>query len=139
MKHSFILNNEDSLRRYHLIRTVPFHPLTKLTKFKHGEKDVFVLRNGTDVNFFDFNCETKILGELHKYSLPDPNAKYNFYDHKNEFIYYSRENPDTLYEDFGFYNLQQQKNYFVANSHQGKITGIAHFNENVLVTSSMTG
>jgi hypothetical protein len=84
---------------------VPNHPQTKLSKFNSGGKDFFALRNGNDVNFFDFNCETKVLGDVFKYSLPDPNSKYNFYDHKNEYIYYSRENPDTLYEDMGFYNL----------------------------------
>lgn len=97
------------------------------------------MRNGVDVNFFDFNFETKILGDVFKYSLPDPNGKYNFYDHKNEFIYYSKENEELHYEDMGVYDLQKLKNYFVANSHQGKITGIAHFKDNVLVSSSMNG
>jgi hypothetical protein len=63
------------------------------------------LRNGNDIKFFDFNCETKV-SLKDNYSLPDPNSKYNFYDQKNLFIYYSRENPDTLYEDMGFYNLK---------------------------------
>lgn len=121
------------------MRTLPFHPLTKLTKFKSGEKDFFAMRNGNDINFFDFSCETKQLGNVFQYTLPDPNGKYNFYDHKNEYIYYSKDNPDTVYEDMGIYNLQTQKTYYVANSHQGKITGIAQFDSNVFLSTSMNG
>ena len=121
------------------MRTVPFNLITKLTKYKSGDKNCFALRNGNDVDFFDFNCETKVLGSLLKYSLPDPNGKYNFYDHKNEFIYYSKDNPDTFCEDMGMYNLQLGKNYYVSNSHQGKITGMAHFDQNVIITTTMNG
>ena len=44
-----------------------------------------------------------------------------------------------LYQDMGIYNLSSMKNLFVANSHQGKITGVAHFSEGVIISSSMAG
>jgi hypothetical protein len=39
----------------------------------------------------------------------------------------------------GIYNLQLQKHYYVPNSHQGLITGIAHFKENIIISSSKEG
>lgn len=37
----------------------------------------------------------------------------------------------------GIHNLQLQKDYFVANSHQGKMTGLGHLKANVLLSTSM--
>ncbi len=73
------------------------------------------------------------------WTLPDPNGKYNFYDQKNAFIYYTRENPDTSYDDLGCYDVLQYKNYIVLNAHMGKVTGIAHFSPNILISTSMIG
>lgn len=39
----------------------------------------------------------------------------------------------------GIYNLQLQKHYYVPNSHQGLITGLAHFKDNILISSSKEG
>lgn len=77
------MGNEESLLRLMFIRNLPFHQKCRLTKFKSGNKDFFAMRNGIDINFFEFNFETKTLGDVFKYQLPDPNGKYNFYDHKN--------------------------------------------------------
>jgi hypothetical protein len=121
------------------LRNLPLHPTTKLSSFKSGNKDFFAMRNGLDINFFEFSFETKLLTDVFKYTLPDPNGRYNFYDHKNEFIYYSKDNSDTHYEDIGVYNLQLLKHYYVMNSHNGKVTGMAHFDNNVIFTTTMGG
>ena len=39
----------------------------------------------------------------------------------------------------GIYNLQQGKTYYVANSHEGTITGIAQFDANVFFSTSING
>jgi hypothetical protein len=39
----------------------------------------------------------------------------------------------------GIYNLQQMKTLYVSNSHQGKITGIAQFDDNVFFSTSILG
>lgn len=73
---------EDSLLRLQFVRTVPCHPVSRLTSFQSGGKQFFAMRNGPVVNFFQFSFETKGLTEVFKYDLPDPAGKYNFYDHK---------------------------------------------------------
>ena len=85
------------------------------------------MRNNADINFFEFNWETRTLNDMYKWQLPDPECKYSFYDHKNEYIYYGRDNLQGMYQDIGFYNLQTQKNYLALSAHQGKVTGLAHF------------
>lgn len=102
------------------------------------------MRNGIDIDFFDFNWENKQqnkdpFSSVYKWNLPNPNVKYNFYDHKNQFIYYSGENADKMYQDIGFYDMQTFKNYFVPNAHQGTVTGMAHFMDNIVITSSIAG
>jgi len=42
-------------------------------------------------------------------------------------------------QDLGFFSLNTQKNYVVTNAHRGKITGVAHFNENIILSTSMDG
>jgi hypothetical protein len=83
------------------------------------------MRNGIQVNFLEFNCEKKILEEVFKYTFPDPQGTYNFYDQKNYHIFFSKDNYDTSYDDMGIYNILEAKTYYVTNSHVGKITGIA--------------
>lgn len=97
------------------------------------------MRNGPVVNFFQFSFETKGVTEVFKYDLPDPAGKYNFYDHKGQHIYFSKQNNDTMYEDIGVYNLETLKLNYLQNCHQGKVTGLAHLQENVLLSSSMDG
>ena len=104
-KHCFIIKSEDAIRRFQLTRMVPLNPVSKLTKFTSGGRDYFGMRNGMDINFFDFNCETKQLSDVYKFTFPDPNSKYTFYDQKSHYIYYARENPDTFYQDIGFINI----------------------------------
>jgi hypothetical protein len=79
--------------------------------------------------------------DVYTWNLPDlPNGlKYNFYDHKGDFIYYSYPNPQTFIEDMAIFQISTQKIIVVNNSHQGRITGMAHFNENVLLTTSLAG
>ena len=67
------------------------------------------------------------------------NLKYNYYDHKGEYVYYSFPNPQTLIEDMGIFHIPTQKTIHVSNSHSGRITGMAHFNETVLLTTSIAG
>ena len=110
-----------------MLKEVPMHPICKLTKFRNGEKDYFGMRNNADINFFEFSLEKKQLIPMYNWQLPNPETKYTFYDHKNEFIYYGRDNPQGMYQDIGFYNLQAQKNYIALSAHQGKVTGLAHF------------
>ena len=143
-KHYFVVNNENAIRRLDLMRNLPISPICKLTKFRNGDKDYFGMRNGTDIDFFDFNWENKqqnkdVFGSVYKWNLPNPNVKYNFYDNKGQYIYYSGENADKLYQDIGFFNISTLKNYFVANAHQGTVTGMAHFMETILITSSIAG
>ena len=54
-KHAFVTPNEDSLLRIQFLRMVPNHVVSRLTKFSSGGKDFFAMRNGNQVNFFDFN------------------------------------------------------------------------------------
>ena len=51
-KHAFLINNPESLRRFQMIRTLPQHPVSKLTKFNSGGKDYFAMRNDKTVNIF---------------------------------------------------------------------------------------
>ena len=37
------------------------------------------------------------------------------------------------------FQISNQKIITVNNSHQGRITGMAHFNENVLLTTTLAG
>jgi len=140
-KHSFVVSgNPDQLRKLMLNRNVPVHPVSKLTKFRNGAKDFYGMRNNNDVNFFEYNLETQALTDMYNWRLPDAEtAKYSYYDHKGEFIYYGRDNLQGMYQDIGFYNLQAQKNYMALSAHQGKITGMAHFSPEVVLSTSMAG
>jgi hypothetical protein len=140
-KHYFIANDENAIRRFNFMRNIPTSPNSKLSKFRSGNKDYFVLRNGNVINFFEFNFETKALSDVFNWPLPDlpANLKYNYYDHKGEYIYYSYPNPQTLIEDMGIFHIPTQKAIHIANSHSGRITGMAHFNDNVLLTTSVAG
>lgn len=113
--------------------------MSKLTKYHNGNKDFYGMRNNSDINFFEFNLETKQLTDMYKWQLPDPESKYTFYDHKNEYIYFGRDNLQGMYQDIGFYNLQAQKLYMAQSAHQGKVTGLAHFSPDILLSTSMTG
>lgn len=118
---------------------MPLHTVSKLTKFNSGGKDYYVMRNNIDVDVFEFMIDTKSFQSVYKWQLPDQNGKFTFYDHKDENFYYARENPDMHLQDLGFFNLKSQKNCFVMNAHRGKVTGVAHFNENALLSTSMDG
>ena len=122
-----------------MMRNVPVHPISKLTKFRNGDKDYFGMRNNADVSFFEFNWDTKNLVDMYSWKLPNPEVKYTFYDHKNQFIYYGRDNPQGMYQDIGFFNLEAQKNYIAPSAHQGSVTGLAHFSPEILLSTSMTG
>ena len=97
------------------------------------------MRNNNEINFFDFNVETKQFGDVYSYSLPDPNGKYSFYDQKNEYVYFAKENTEMLYQDIGFYSMKTQKTYYLPNAHQGKVTGLIHFSDTVLLSCSFAG
>jgi hypothetical protein len=99
------------------------------------------MRNGNAINFFDFNFETKLLTDVYTWPLPElpQGLKYNFYDHKGDYIYYSYPNPQTMLEDMAIFHIPTQKVTNVAHSHSGRITGMLHFNDTVMLTTSMAG
>ena len=78
------------------MRNVPVHVVSRLTKFTNGGVDYFAMRNDSAVNFFNFSCETKQLTDAFNYCLPK-DKKYNFYDHKGPYIYFSTTNPHTSF------------------------------------------
>lgn len=129
------------MRQVLFTRNIPSSPISKLTTFKSGAKDYFVLRNANNINFFEYNIETQQFIDVFTWNLPDlPNGlKYNYYDHKGDFIYYSYPNPQTFIEDMAIFQISTQKIITVNNSHQGRITGMVHFNENVLLTTTLAG
>ena len=43
------------------------------------------------------------------------------------------------FTDLGIFNLQDQKTNLCLNAHQSRITGVAHFNENILLSTSLSG
>ncbi len=49
------MNDEHAIRRFNFMRNIPNALQSKLSKFRSGGKDYFVLRNGNMINFFDFN------------------------------------------------------------------------------------
>ena len=51
-KHSFMFNDENGFRQILFTRNIPSSPISKLTTFKSGAKDYFVLRNANNINFF---------------------------------------------------------------------------------------
>lgn len=44
-----------------------------------------------------------------------------------------------MYQDIGFFNLKTLKSYYLANAHNGKVTGISHFSDQVLISTSFAG
>jgi hypothetical protein len=93
------------------------------------------------VHFFDFNFETKALNDVFTWSLPElpPNCKYNFYDQRGDYIYYSFPNAQSMLEDMAVMHIPTQKVLHVQNSHSGRITGMVHFNDTIMLTSSTAG
>jgi len=80
------------------MRDAPNHTISKLTKFTSGNKDYFALRIANAITFFSYNIETQGLNVVFNWNLPElqqANGKYNYYDHKNDYIYYSYSNPQT--------------------------------------------
>lgn len=112
------------------MREAPNNVISKLTKFKSGNKDFFALRAGNTITFFDFNIETKGLNHVFTWNLPElaNSMKYNFYDHKGEYIYYSFPNAQMLLEDIGIFHISTQTTILIENSNTTRVTGIAHFN-----------
>lgn len=43
------------------------------------------------------------------------------------------------YQDIGFYSLQSQKTFIVQNAHTDKLTGIVHFNQDIVLSTSING
>ncbi|MCB0369854.1 MAG: hypothetical protein KDD45_10560 [Bdellovibrionales bacterium] len=127
------------MKRFKLIRAVPLHPISKLTKFTNGGKSFFGMRNNLDITFFQFNCQTQELKDVFNWQLPDPNLKYTFYNQKDQYIYFSRENSEMHYQDIGFYDLQNLKLFIVPNAHQGVVTGLVHIAPNFLLSASLNG
>jgi hypothetical protein len=76
--------------------------------------------------------------DIYKWSFPTQ-GNYHFYDQKGDKVYYSMENPQTSYEDIGCYSLTELKHYHIANSHRGRVTGIAHFNDTIMLSTSIDG
>lgn len=140
-KHYFMLSDELAIRRFNFMRSIPAGLQSKLTKFRSGGKDYFALRNGNQVHFFDFNFETKALNDVFTWSLPELPAplKYNFYDHRGDYLYYSFPNPQSMLEDMAVFHIPTQKVLHVQNSHSGRITGMVHFNDSILLTTSVAG
>ena len=91
------------------------------------------MRNNIDVDVFEFMIDRKSFQSVYKWQLPDPNGKFTFYDRKDENFYFARENPHMHLQDLGFFNLKSQKNCIIQNAHRGKVPGVAHFNENILI------
>ena len=54
-KHHFLLNQPQGIRRFIMMRNLPLHPVSKLTKFISGGKDYYVMRNNLDITVFEFN------------------------------------------------------------------------------------
>jgi hypothetical protein len=135
------MNDEHAIRRFNFMRNIPTGLQSKLTKFRSGGKDYFALRNGNLINFFDFNFETKALSDVFTWNLPElpQGLKYNYYDHKGDYLYYSFPNPQTMLEDMAMFHIPTQKIIQVAHSHSGRLTGMLHFNDSVLLTTSMAG
>lgn len=138
-KHYYILNSEDSIRRMDLLRQIPSHHASKLTKFQTGGQDFFSLRMGEDITFFSYNAETKAFAEIYKWKLPVENGKYVFYDQKGDYVYYSIQNATTTYMDIGCFQLSTLKNAYIPNAHNGRVTGIVHFNDTIMLSTSMDG
>lgn len=44
-----------------------------------------------------------------------------------------------MLEDMSLFHIPTQKIIHVSNSHSGRLTGMVHFNDNVLLTTSMAG
>jgi hypothetical protein len=138
-KHAFIPGEENALVRFMQMRNVPVHPVSKLTRFSSGGKEYFGMRNNLDVNFFEFNMQSRQLTDVFQWALPDPNGKFTYYDQKDDCIFYARQNPDLPYQDLGYYNLTTLKQAAVQGAHSDKITGVARLQENVFLSSSMNG
>lgn len=51
-KHYFVINDENAIRRFNFMRNIPNNNISKLSKFRSGDKDYFCLRNGNIINFF---------------------------------------------------------------------------------------
>lgn len=69
-------------------------------------------------------------------NLPE---NYIYYDQKGKFIYYVTENEVTKFYDMVIFNIQTQEVVSIANSHTSKVTGIDHWDEQTLVSSSLAG
>lgn len=69
-KHYFVINDETAIRRFNFMRNIPNNNISKLSKFRSGNKDYFALRNGNIINFFEFNFETKALNDVFSWPLP---------------------------------------------------------------------
>ena len=115
--------------------------MSKLTKFNSGGKDYFVMRNNKVVNVFNYNFDNNSFEDLYTWNLPDlpDNARFNYYDHKGENIYFTFPHHQTTYENLGVYNLKTLKLAVLMNSHTGRVTGCAHLNDDIMLTTSTAG
>jgi hypothetical protein len=121
-----------------LQRTINVSP-AKLTTFQSGGQSYQVLRLGNEIKFYLYSHELSSLTEIYHYSLPSLKSKYLFYNHSNEYIYFSCENEQTGCTDIGYYNLERKQHYYIANSHLGKVTGMAHVSEDTMLSSCTNG
>ena len=71
--------------------------------------------------------------------MPENKSRYEFYEHKENFIYFSSENPTTKFSDFGYYNIFNSEIKVVENAHQKRITGVVHIHAGFIVTGSVDG
>lgn len=71
--------------------------------------------------------------------LPDVKEGYKYYDHKESYIYFAFINENTRFMNIGFYNILTKEVKLIENAHQKDVTGLIHFNDNYLLSSSLDG
>ena len=100
-----------------------------------------MIRNGNSISVFEYGLEQNNFNQVYEWSMPElpNNAQYMFYDHKGANIYFTYPNPQMGYENLNVYNIKELKVYSIENSHTGRVTGCAHLNDDIMLTTSTAG
>jgi WD40 repeat protein len=94
---------------------------------------------GNKIAILTFNQKNSQFGIAKEWSFPKPELNYSYYSQKENFIYLSAENPKTTLFDIFVYDMMTGVLITIEEAHQGNVTDVIHFSNEILLSGSKDG
>ena len=126
-------STDDSVQRLIHTDELPKVFNTNIAWLSKGGANYVPIKEGNHVNFFIYNPENN---QMQPVNFQHENEQEIIYFKcEQDYLLYTFENPVNKLWSIAIFNLEQQRRFVIANTHQKTITGLTMINDNIVSVS----